>query len=148
MEAVDRILRGRARDQGNLIPSLQAVQGELGYLPEEAIFAIAKYLRLPPSRVFGVLSFYAQFRLTPRGRHTVRVCRGTACHVRGGAAVAKAVEGVIGVKPGETSPDMRFTYETVACIGACALAPTVVADEATHGEMSPEKAKDLLDTLQ
>jgi len=147
LDVVDRILQSRGRDQASLIPILQAVQGELGYLPEEAILAIARHLRLPPSRVFGVITFYAQFRLTPRGRHTVRVCRGTACHVRGGAAVAKAVQSITGVQPGQTSADMRFTYETVACIGACALAPTVVADENTYGEMTPEKAKELLETL-
>jgi NADH-quinone oxidoreductase subunit E len=147
LDAVDRILQSRGRDQANLIPILQAVQGELGYLPEEAIRSIAHHLRLPPSRVFGVITFYAQFRLTPRGRHTVRVCRGTACHVRGGAAVVKAVQNVTGIQPGETSDDMRFTFETVACIGACALAPTVVADENTYGEMTPENAKELLDSL-
>lgn len=146
-EAVEAAFAVFGRERAALIPILQHVQAALGYLPEEAITRIADGLRISSSEVFGVVSFYAQFRLTPTGKHLVRVCRGTACHVRGGASVRRAVEQYLEVGEGETTPDLAFTYETVACVGACALAPVMVANEVTYGEMSAEKAREILDTL-
>jgi NADH-quinone oxidoreductase subunit E len=130
--------------KGALISLLQKVQGKFGYIPEEAVFGISERTGVPASEVFGVLTFYAQFRLEPYGRNVVRVCRGTACHVRGGVAVRRAVEKSLGLKAGETTPDMEYTLETVACIGACALAPTMVINEDVHGQMSARKVEELL----
>ena len=130
-----------------LIPILQSIQDEVGYLPPEALSQVAKYLRLSPSQVFGVVTFYAQFRLAPRGRHMVKVCRGTACHVRGGANVRQAVERELGVVSGGTTPDLKFTYEAIACFGACALAPVVIVDSTVHGHMTQDKLRRTLSKL-
>ena len=123
--------------KGVTIPVLQHVQEELGYLPREAIDAIAKTLRISPSEIYGVITFYAQFRTTPRGKHVVRVCRGTACHVRGGGVVLDQVKIDLGIEENESTEDMEYTLETVACIGACALAPAIVIDEDTFGKVTP-----------
>lgn len=104
---------------------------------------IAKFLRLPESNVFGVVTFYAQFKLTPTGRRIVQVCRGTACHVRGGARILREVEKQLGIKQGETTDDMEYTLETVACIGACALAPNIVIDKSVYGRMTTKKIAEI-----
>jgi NADH-quinone oxidoreductase subunit E len=128
----------------SLIETLRSVQARLGYLPPEAIDAVAKRLRVTPAEVYGVATFYSNFRLTPRGKVMVRVCWGTACHIRGGDAIRRTVEQTLGLAPGETSADLSYSYETVNCIGACALAPTMVVEDAIHGEMTPERARDVL----
>lgn len=130
--------------KGTTIAVLQKVQEELGYLPREAIEEISKTLRISPSEVYGVITFYSQFRTKPRGRHVVRVCRGTACHVRGGGAVLDQVKRDLGIDENESTPDLEYTLETVACIGACALAPAMVVDEDTFGQMTPGKVTDTL----
>jgi len=112
----------------NLIAALQQVQDRFGYLPGPALDEIARRTKIPLSRVWGVVSFYAQFYTSPRGRHTVRCCRGTACHVRGGKAVMEAIRNALGVADGQTTPDRMFSFETVACLGACFLAPTMMID--------------------
>ncbi|MEW6425221.1 MAG: NADH-quinone oxidoreductase subunit NuoE [Bacillota bacterium] len=127
-----------------VIPILQEVQSGLGYLPEKALGEIARYLRIPASHVYSVASFYAQFRLQPLGRKRIAVCRGTACHVRGAPGILKAIEEATGLKEGETSADLEYTLETVACIGCCALAPCVRVNKDVFGEMTREKAKDLV----
>ena len=142
--SLNEILSPYRGKKGVTIQVLQKVQEELGFLPREAIDEIARALRISPSVVYGVITFYAQFRTTPRGRHIVRVCRGTACHVRGGASVLDAVKRELGVDDNETTEDMEYTLETVACIGACALAPAMVIDEDTFGQMTPAKVSDLL----
>ncbi|MHB1005314.1 MAG: NADH-quinone oxidoreductase subunit NuoE [Chloroflexota bacterium] len=142
--ALDEVLAGCSREPNALQEVLRHVQDKLGYLPEEAIDGVARHLRLSPSEVYGVATFYSHFRLTPRGRKLVRVCRGTACHVRGGPKIRKVVEQELGVAPGESTPDMAFTYETVVCIGACALAPTMVVEDTLYGEMTPERVKEVL----
>jgi len=124
-----------------LIPILQFVQCEKGHLTPEALREVARYLRIPESTVFGVATFYAQFHFTPRGRNKVTVCRGTACHVRGSASLLREIENQLGVKPGETTPDQRFTLETVACFGACALAPVVVLNDRVHGRQTSASVK-------
>lgn len=122
-----------------LIPLLQEVQDELGYIPPEAIESIAKACKLSPAQVQGVITFYEQLYTTPRGRNIVRVCRGTACHVRGGKTILKLVRGQLGIEEGQTTTDMEYTLETVACIGVCALAPNLVIGKDTHGNMNPRK---------
>ena len=132
--------RGESSD---LIPILQATQERFGYLPEEVMSGIAKFLRLPPSTVYGVSTFYAQFKLTPTGKKIVKVCRGTACHVRGADRILQEIENRLGIKPGETTDDLEYTLETVACIGACALAPTIVINTDVHGKMSTMKVREI-----
>ena len=129
--------------KGALISILQRVQEEFGYLPQEALTEIATFLKLPPSHVFSVATFYAHFYLTRRGDHLVRVCQGTACHVRGGAILADTISRELGVRPGGTTDDMEFSLETVNCLGCCAIGPIVVVDGEYHGEMTNQKVLDL-----
>ncbi|MDY6911293.1 MAG: NADH-quinone oxidoreductase subunit NuoE [Chloroflexota bacterium] len=129
--------------KGVTIQVLQKVQEELGYLPREAINEISKTLHISTSEIYGVITFYAQFRTTPRGKHIVRICRGTACHVRGGEQVFDAVLRQLGIRENETTPDMEYTLETMACIGACALAPAMVIDQDTFGQVTPAKVTTL-----
>jgi len=127
---------------------LQKVQGELGYLPEEAISEVARFLGIARSEIFGVLTFYAQFRTTPVGKNLVRVCRGTACHVRGGARILVEVEKQLRIKPGETTAGLEYTLETVACLGCCALAPTMVINDEIHGQMTQKKIAELFSKME
>jgi len=129
---------------GDIIPLLQRLQEEYGYLPRELVLDLCERAGLPASRVFGVATFYSQFCLKPRGRHLVRCCRGTACHVRGGRRVLESVERALGICDGETTKDMLFSIETVACLGACALSPVMVIDKTYHGKMTPRRAEQLL----
>jgi NADH-quinone oxidoreductase subunit E len=144
-ERLNGILSSYQGNEDQLIPILQQVQLAFGYLPETAMRKIAKLLNLPESTVFGVSTFYAQFKLVPSGRNIITVCRGTACHVRGGARVLREVEKHLGIKPGESTPDLEYCLETVACIGACALAPTMVINKKTYGQMTTRKAAEALD---
>src|SRR4030043_1949777 len=139
----DILLHYRGK-RGELIPILQEVQESLGYLPEKTMLDIAKFVSVSESHVYSVASFYAQFRLLPLGRKRVAVCRGTACHIRGAPQILSAVEKTIELKEGETSEDLGYTLETVACIGCCALAPCVRINKDVSGEMTPEKAKEIL----
>lgn len=127
-----------------LIPVLQKVQAELGYLSEEAITEIAHFLGLSSSDIYGVASFYAQFRFERPGEHEIRVCQGTACHVRGSARILEEVERQLGIHPGETTADYKFSLERVACVGCCALAPVMIADGEVHAKMSVAQSKKLL----
>jgi len=127
-----------------LIPILQNVQEELGYLPDEAMLEIARTTGLPESRVYAVASFYAQFRFTPRGRHTIMVCRGTACHVRGAEKILEETERTLGIAEGETTEDEEYTLETVACIGCCALAPCVMIDEDVEAKLTPKMVSKII----
>lgn len=122
-----------------LIPILQKVQEELGYLSEEVMREIARFTRLPESRVYAVASFYSQFRFTPVGKNKVMVCRGTACHVRGAPRILEEVKRRLGIEEGETTKDLKHTLETVACIGCCALAPCVMINKEVHGRLSAKK---------
>jgi len=135
----------RERAWGKLIPLLQRAQAEQGYLSWEALRRIARELRVPESKVYGVATFYAQFKLTPVGRQRVMVCRGTACHVRGGARVLATVKRELGLQEGETAADLSYTLETVACIGACALAPCLVVNDRVYGRLTPQKVAELFD---
>lgn len=143
LRRVDRIVTDYRRQRWSLIPLLHEIQSTLGYIPPEVIPRIARGLGLFPSQVQGVITFYTQFYTEPRGKNVVRVCRGTACHVRGGKTILKLVKQQLGVEEGETTPDMEYTLETVACIGVCALAPNIVVNQATHGHMNPKKVASL-----
>jgi len=143
IDKVDAILKSFSGEKAELIPILQQVQQALGYLPEEAMRRIAWFLNEPESTVFGVATFYAQFKLIATGRNVVRVCRGTACHVKGGDRILKEVQHRLGIKPGESTADMEYALETVACIGACALAPTMTINSETHGEMTTKKVAEI-----
>jgi NADH:ubiquinone oxidoreductase subunit E len=129
---------------GGLIPVLEEAQVALEYLPISVQKKIASGLNLPLSRVYGVVTFYSFFTMTPRGKHTVRVCLGTACYVRGGKAIYEKLEKEFGITEGETTPDRMFTLETVRCLGACGLGPVVVVDEDVHGRVKPGKVKEIL----
>jgi NADH-quinone oxidoreductase subunit E len=131
-------------ERQELIPILQETQEKFRYLPAAAMREISKFLQIPESSVYGVSTFYAQFKLTPLGRKVIRVCRGTACHVRGSAKVLAEIEKQLGIKAGETTKDMEYTLETVACIGACALAPTMTIDNETYGKMTTKKVAEVL----
>ncbi len=142
----DIIARGPS-GRGALIPLLQMVQQEVGYLPKAAFRLLSARLGVPESRIYGVATFYAQFHLKPRGKYIVRVCQGTACHVRGGKTILQAVEDQLGIKPGDTTGDLLFTLERVACLGACGLAPTMIINDDTYGRLAPAKAQKILDDL-
>jgi NADH-quinone oxidoreductase subunit E len=131
-------------DRQELIPILQETQQQFRYLPAAAMREIARFLRIPESTAYGVSTFYAQFKLTPLGRRLIRICRGTACHVRGASKVLSEMEKQLGIKAGETTDDLEYTLETVACIGACALAPTMTIDNETHGKMTVKKVAEVL----
>jgi NADH:ubiquinone oxidoreductase subunit E len=127
-----------------LIPLLQDIQETFGYIPEESIEHIAEALNLFPSQVQGVTSFYAGLSLKPKGKYVIRVCRGTACHVKGGRGILRLMKKELGLDEGETSPDYAFTLETVACLGACFLAPTMMVDRTYYGRLSPPKVTTIL----
>jgi NADH:ubiquinone oxidoreductase subunit E len=131
---------------GSLIPVLQGAQDVFGFLPIPALQAIAKRLNVPISQIYGVVTFYAQFRLVPRGKHVIRSCQGTACHVRNSARILASLKSTLGVSPGETTEDMKFTLETVACIGACSLAPVMMIDTDAHGRLRPDRIPKILDS--
>ncbi|MGQ9545670.1 MAG: NADH-quinone oxidoreductase subunit NuoE [Dehalococcoidia bacterium] len=140
---VNAIVSEYRQQKWALIPLLQRIQNELGYIPPQSIPIIAENLRLFPSQVQGVISFYTQLYTQPRGRRVVRVCRGTACHVRGGKTILKLVRQHLGIEEGETTPDLEYTLETVACIGVCALAPNIVVGDHVYGHMNPKKLEQL-----
>jgi NADH:ubiquinone oxidoreductase subunit E len=122
-----------------LIPLLQEIQEKVGYIPPETIPRIAAAMKLFPSQVQAVITFYAQLHTKPRGKNIVKVCRGTACHVRGGKSILKLTRQYLGIEEGQTTEDMEYTLETVACIGVCALAPNLVVNNSIHGNMNPKK---------
>jgi NADH-quinone oxidoreductase subunit E len=143
--ALDQILSRYTRgDKSMLIPALQAVQDEFQYLSHESVRSVAERLSMSPSEVFGVASFYAQFRFQKPGEHSVKVCLGTACHVRRGDLILETFERELHIQNGETTPDGKFNLERVACFGCCALAPVVVVDDDTHARMKTSGVKRLL----
>lgn len=147
-EKLQGIFSGHEREREALIPILQEIQEEFGYLPSEAMDATATFCRISPVEVYGVSTFYAQFKFKPAGKHTLTVCQGTACHVMGGARVLDELKRQLGVSSGETTADGLFTLETVACIGVCALAPAMVVNKDTHGEMNPEKITEVVNAIR
>jgi len=135
-------------DKSALIAVLQDIQGTFNYLPKEALTAAGKALGIPASRIYEVATFYSAFSLKPRGEHIVKVCMGTACHVRGAAAIQDKMERTLGIMPGETSADKKFTLETVNCVGACALGPVVVIDTEYHGQVTMAKVDKIIGKMK
>lgn len=131
-------------ERQELIPILQETQEQFRYLPAEAMREISRFLRVPESTIYGVSTFYAQFKLTPLGRKIVKVCRGTACHVRGGPKILEETEKLLGIKAGETTDDLEYTLESIACFGSCALAPVMVIDDTVYGRMTTSKVKSII----
>lgn len=147
LSAVAAIVERVGGSASDLIPILQRLQNQYGYLPEAVVAEVARLTGIPSSRVYGVITFYAQFSTAPAGRHKVCVCQGTACHVRGGRAVLRAVESELGIKAGETSDDLAYTLETVACLGACSLAPVMTVDSQYFGKLTGVKVSSALEEL-
>ena len=141
---VQKIIREYGRRKWGLIPLLQRLQEEIGYIPKEAVEPIAESLGLFPSQVQGVISFYSQFSTEPRGRNIIRVCRGTACHVRGGRTILKVVQQNLGIQEGKTTEDLKYTLETVACLGTCFLAPVMMVNRSYFGKLVPPKVQSII----
>lgn len=149
IEAVFAILDRYGRQPAKLIPILQAVQDEYRYLPEDVLNYVATALEVPPARVYGVATFYTYFALEPKGKHVIRLCDGTACHVKDSIPILDALRARLNVTAErKTTADMLFTLETVACLGACGLAPVVMVDDEVHSRMTPAAAVKLVDEIQ
>ena len=145
LQPLKEIMKNYEAKEMYLIPILQKAQEEYGYLPEDVLKEVSNYLGLSLSQVYGVVTFYSQFHQEPRGENIIRVCMGTACHVRGGQQILNKIEEEIGIESGETSEDLKFTLETVACIGACGLAPVIMINDETHGRLTPDKVPEILE---
>lgn len=143
-ELLREILSFYRGQKSELIPILLEVQTNFGYLPKEAILLVADFLDLPEGHIYSVASFYSRLRLLPLGRQRVTVCRGTACHIRGAPQILKDAEKALGIGEGETSSDLEYTLDAVACFGCCALAPCITINNNVHGNMTPEKVRELL----
>ena len=142
-QRLNSILALFRQDSDELIPILQRIQTEFGYLPEQAMEDVASYTGVPGSRVYAVATFYAQFRFTPIGKEHVTVCRGTSCHVRGAPRILEEIEKHLGIKDGETTDDLEYSLETVACIGACGLSPCIMINRNVKAKMTPKKVAEL-----
>jgi NADH-quinone oxidoreductase subunit E len=147
-EKTRAILEGVGSKRENLIPILQKIQEELGYLPSYAMIEVARFLNIPEIDVYSVVTFYNQFRLTPPGKHSIRVCLGTACHVKGGHITLAAWQRRLKIEPGETSPDREFDLDTVACVGCCAMAPVTVVDKKVEAHANPTRVDGILLSYQ
>ncbi len=141
---LDKLLTSFAGEKSDLVPILQRVQQDFGYITEDAMRQIAHSLKVPECVVYGVATFYAQFKFVPIGKNIIKVCRGTACYVKGSPRVLEEVEKLLGIKDGGTTPDLEYTLESIACFGSCALAPVVVVNNRVYGRMTPDKAKQIL----
>lgn len=148
LSQVDSIVEPYLGKKEMVIPIMQKVQDHFGYLPRPALEHVAHRMRIPLSRLYGVITFYAQFKMKPRGRYIIRVCKGTACHIQGSPKIAERIEDILGIPGGETTDDLRFTLEEVACIGACALAPVIMINDDPHGRLAPDKMKKILDSYE
>ena len=144
---LEEILQAYRGQKGAIIPILQNAQKIYGYLPADVLLGVAKKMQVPISRIYGVATFYSQFYLTRRGRHVIRQCDGTACHVRGSAKIIEKVENVLGIKAGETTADYMVTYEVVYCLGSCGLAPVATVDETAVGKLAPERMAAIVQNL-
>jgi len=146
METLDRILASRTQVKASdLIPLLQEIQTGYGYLPRTVLLEMSRRTGIPASRMYGVVTFYSQFYLKPHGRHTIRACRGTACHVLGGKGVADSISRHLAISEGQTTADNQFTFETVACLGTCFLAPMMMVDSDYYGLLTPQKINNMLE---
>jgi NADH-quinone oxidoreductase subunit E len=143
-EKTRRLLNRFSRKRSNLIPTLQKIQEELGYLPREAMLEVARFLGIPEIDVYGVVTFYNQFRLEAPGKHSIRVCLGTACHMKGGYITLDAWKRRLKIEQGQTTADREFDLDTVACVGCCVMAPVTVVDEKPEGQVEPTKVDGIL----
>lgn len=141
--AIETIFTEFQGKQEEIIPILQKVQETYSYLPEYSMSEIARFVHVPESQIYGVATFYAQFRFTPRGKKHCMVCRGTACHVNGAPRILEEMEEALGIKEGETTEDLEYSLETVACIGACSLAPAVMVNDTVEANLDPKKVRKL-----
>jgi len=141
---IDKIIAKYQGDAGSLIQVLLEIQRENRWLPKEALDKVSKQLKVPLNRIQHIVTFYKAFSLVPRGRHEVHVCTGTACHVRGAPRLLDSVQDLIGIRPGETDLDLKFSLDTVNCLGCCALGPVMVVDGEYHGKMAPAKSEEVL----
>lgn len=146
-DVVGDILSSHVNSPGQLLPILLDFQQKIGYLPEEGVQAVAEFLGIDAGEIYSVASFYSQFRLTPIGKYHIQVCRGTACHIRGAPRILGELENRTGISEGETSSDMKYTLETVACMGCCALAPAIKVNNNVHGELTTRKAEEVVRSL-
>lgn len=146
--AIDEVLQKYSHDSNAIIPILQDIQESLGYVPKESIDYIGKKLSVAPARIYGVVTFYTQFRLKPKGKHSIMLCVGTACHVGGAERISDSITEELGIKGGETTEDGFVTYEKVACIGCCSLAPVAIVDGETHAKLTPDKARKVISKLK
>ncbi|HYA93343.1 MAG TPA: NAD(P)H-dependent oxidoreductase subunit E [Thermodesulfobacteriota bacterium] len=147
-EKTRAVLEGVGSKRENLIPILQKIQEELGYLPPHVMIEVARFLNISEIDVYSVATFYNQFRLTPPGKHSIRVCMGTACHVKGGHITLAAWQRRLKIRPGETSPDREFDLDTVACVGCCAMAPVSVVDKKVEAKADPTRVDGILLSYQ
>ncbi|MFA5514785.1 MAG: NADH-quinone oxidoreductase subunit NuoE [Desulfuromonadales bacterium] len=144
LSAANQVIDKYLDMKGALMPVLQGIQDAYGYIPEPCVHLVAERLNVYSSQIFGVLTFYAQFHLEPRGKYIIRVCMGTACHVKGAGRIADTIEERLGIGNGETSPDLKFTIEHVACIGACGMAPVIMVNDGTYGSLTVQKLDDVI----
>lgn len=145
---IDNILHKYSDYEGNLISILQKIQGEIKYLPKEAMAYLAEKTGIKESKIFGVVTFYTQFRTEPVGKHLIMLCQGTACHVNGSKKIEEAITEKLGIEEGGTTEDELFTFTNVACLGCCSLAPVMMIGDTTYGNLTPEKTKEVLEKLQ
>jgi len=149
LQQIKEVIKGfEPKNASLVIPILQKIQETFGYVPPESLQLISRHTRVARNKIYGVLTFYAQFATTPRGKYVVRPCRGTACHVRGAKNVLSKIKSRLKVEDGETTPDYKFTLETVACLGACALAPTVVIGKDYYGKLTPDRIDTIIDSCK
>jgi NADH-quinone oxidoreductase subunit E len=145
---IDKIVDKYPNDPSSLIQILLDIQSENRWLPKKALEKVSKKLKVPLNRIQHIITFYKAFSVIPKGRHEIHVCTGTACHVRGAMRVLDTVEDLTGIKPGETDLDLKFSLDTVSCVGCCALGPVMVIDGEYHGKMAPAKTKDVLKSYE
>jgi NADH-quinone oxidoreductase E subunit len=148
LSKIDNILKTHKDKKGSLIPVLQEVQAEFGYLPEAAIGHISKELKISESKIYGVLTFYAQFHTQPQGKNLLRVCCGTACHVQGGEQILDDIKETLELNTDETTPDGKFTLQEVACLGCCGLAPVLMLNDDVHGKVSKDKVEEIINYVK
>lgn len=143
---IQELISSRSMNHTKTIEILQLVQQKYGYISKDIVASISRHLRKPEIEIMGIATFYEQFRFTKPGDHTIKVCEGTACHVKGGAAIGQVLERELGISPGETTDDGIFGLDRVACLGCCALAPVMVVDEKAYGYCTPAKIRDILNS--